>query len=577
MTSDQDSKTKTDVLPVTLGGLVPDRYDVEEAAQRTQIERRKYQMYPYLSDARLAKIAHFGPTEHWPAGSTMFRAGEPSEGMRVVTSGVVEIRARDGLGQSQVFEVVSEKQFLGETATLSGKPYLVDAFAVSDVETILVVPEQLRSLMIAEAQLGSEIMRAFILRRVWLIQNGCGPVLIGSQTDPKLLALTDTLRRANHPHRVLHPESDSDAAQLRGKISLDGMVLPAVVLVNGEVLQDPGEIGLTAALGVLSGFDERRIYDMVVVGSGPAGLASAVYAASEGLSVLVLDARNFGGQAGASARIENYFGFPTGISGHVLVSRAFEQAVKFGANIVIQSRVVRLDCAKSPLEIEIEDGRVAAARTVVIASGASYRRPHIDGLERVDGRGVYFWASSIEGRLCRDSEIVLVGGGNSAGQAIVFLASYASRIHVLIRRDGLADTMSHYLMSRVMGLSNVSIHTRCALESVDCDADGLSEVTFATPHGRTSIGTRHLFLFTGAEPSTDWLRGCGVEVDDKGFVLTGNTDRRDARGHRFAFQTNVTGVFAVGDVRSSSIKRVSSAVGEGAAVVSEIHAFLTDP
>jgi thioredoxin reductase (NADPH) len=555
--------------------LVPDRYDVEEAAQRTQIERRRYQMYPRLSEARIEKIARFGRTEYWPAGTVMFRTGEPSEGMRVLVSGRVEITARDGFGTSRVFEEISEGQFLGETATLSGKPYLVDALALTDVQVILVSPEQLRSLMVAEAQLGSEIMRAFILRRVGLIQDGSGPIVIGRPADPALLALTDTLRRANHPHRVLDPQAERDAAELLAHVSLDDVQLPMVVLVNGTVLQNPGEVGLTRALGILSGFDKTRLYDAVVVGSGPAGLACAVYAASEGLSVLVLDAKGFGGQAGASARIENYFGFPTGISGHVLVSRAFEQAVKFGADIVIQSKVTRLNCAMTPLQVELADGRIARARTVVIASGAAYRRPRIEGLERVAGRGVYFWASSIEGRLCRDTEIVLVGGGNSAGQAIVFLASYASHVHVLIRRDSLSHSMSHYLMSRVMALANVTIHAQAALEAVECDDDGLTGLTFATPAGQRSIQTRHLFLFTGAEPSTEWLHDCGVEVDDRGFVLTGNTERPDGSGQRFAFETNVRGVFAVGDVRSCSIKRVASSVGEGAAVVSEIHALLS--
>jgi len=312
-------------------------------------------------------------------------------------------------------------------------------------------------------------------------------------------------------------------------------------------------------------------YDTAIVGSGPAGLAAAVYAASEGLSVLVLDAKGFGGQAGASARIENYLGFPTGISGHVLVSRAFEQAVKFGADIVIQSRVVKLECKKAPFEVSLADNRVAVARTVVIASGASYRRPNITGLDYLNGRGVYFWASSIEGRLCRDAEIVLVGGGNSAGQAIVFLASYASHVHVLVRREGLDETMSRYLVDRVTSLSNVTVHAKSTVESVDCDHDGLTEVVFTSPRGRESVRTRHLFLFTGAEPSTAWLQGCGVEVDEKGFVLT---DTMERVSHRSAFQTSVTGIFAIGDVRSSSIKRVASAVGEGAAVVSEIHKFL---
>jgi len=559
--------------PVSEARAIPERYEVEEAAQRTQIAQRQYQMYPHLSDARIAKVRRFGHIEHWKANEVIFRTGERSEGMRLLVQGRVELVVRDGLGRSRLFREVEERQFLGETATLSGKPYLVDAIAVTDVESILVSPEQLRALLVAEAQLGSEIMRAFILRRVALIQEGSGPTLLGAPTNPRLIALADLLRRVNHPHRVLDPTADGDALEFLAKIPLSGAEVPVAVLVDGTVLEDPSEIELCSALGILCGFDESVTYDTVIVGAGPAGLAAAVYAASEGLSVLVLDAKGFGGQAGASARIENYLGFPTGISGHVLVSRAFEQAVKFGADIVIQSEVAKLNCAKSPFEIQLVDNRVATTRTVIIASGAAYRRPQISGLDNVNGRGVYFWASSIEGRLCRDTEIVLVGGGNSAGQAIVFLASYASHIHVLVRRDGLEETMSRYLVDRVTSLANVTIHEKSVVESVGYDEDGLTEVSFKSPRGRESIQTRHLFLFTGAEPSTAWLRDCGVEVDEKGFVIT---DRPDGAAHRFAFQTSVPGVFAIGDVRSSSIKRVASAVGEGAAVVSEIHTLLAN-
>lgn len=552
---------------------IPERYEVEEAAQKTQIARREYQMYPHLSDARIAKIRRFGRSEHWQENDVIFRAGERSEGMQVLVKGRVELIVRDGLGRSCQFRIVEERQFLGETATLSGKPHLVDAVALTDVEFVVVPPDQLRALLIAEAQLGSEIMRAFILRRVALIHEGGGPTLLGAPTDPRLIALADLLRRVNHPHRVLDPAADGDALNFLNKIPLSGAKDPIAVLVDGTVLENPSEVELCSALGILCGFDESVTYDTVIVGAGPAGLAAAVYAASEGLSVLVLDAKAFGGQAGASARIENYLGFPTGISGHVLVSRAFEQAVKFGANIVIQSEVAKLYCEKSPFEIQLVDNRVVTARTVVIASGAAYRRPKIFGLHKVDGRGVYFWASSIEGRLCRDTEIVLVGGGNSAGQAIVFLASYALHIHVLVRRSGIEETMSRYLIDRVKSLANVTIHEKSVVESVDHDEDGLTEVAFESPRGRESIQTRHLFLFTGAEPSTAWLRDCGIEVDEKGFVIT---HRPETATHRLAFETSVPGIFAIGDVRSSSIKRVASAVGEGAAVVSEIHSLLAN-
>lgn len=567
-------KTVTECGPSTSNRVVPEHYEIEEAAQRTQLEQRRYQMYPHFSEARMAKVARFGKTERWKAGAVMFRTGERSVGMRLLVQGRVQLIVRDGLGQSRVFAEVSARQFIGETATLSGKPYLVDALAITDVEAVLVSPDQLRALMIAEAQLGSEIMRAFILRRVALIQDGSGPVLVGLPNDRKLLALAELLRRVNHPHRIVDPTEDGETNGLSSRLAVGDIHYPFVILVDGTVLPDPGESGLASALGIVSGFDQSQTYDITVVGAGPAGLAAAVYAASEGLSVLVLDANGFGGQAGASTRIENYLGFPTGISGHVLVSRAFEQAVKFGADIVIQSKVSSLDCSQTPFRLELADGPSAKARTVVIASGASYRRPKIVGLEQLNGNGVYFWASSIEGRLCRGADIVLVGGGNSAGQAIVFLASYASHIHLLVRRDNLHETMSRYLLERVTALANVTIHFSSTIDAVIGSEDGLTEVTFASPIGLGSIKTRHLFLFTGAEPSTEWLRGCGVQVDERGFILTGHVDRSDGSRLGSAFQTNVPGIFAIGDVRSTSIKRVASAVGEGSAVVSEVHALL---
>jgi thioredoxin reductase (NADPH) len=408
-----------------------------------------------------------------------------------------------------------------------------------------------------------------------LIQDGSGPILIGSSADRKLIVIADMLRRTNHPHRILDPATDDEARDFLSKTPHAKGPMPLDVLVDGSVLHDPDEKLLASKLGLLCGFDEAVTHDVVIVGAGPAGLAAAVYAASEGLSVLVFDSKGFGGQAGASARIENYFGFPTGISGHVLVSRAFEQAVKFGAEIVIPAEVAKLHCTESPLKVELRDGRCARTKTVVIASGAAYRRPQITGLDEPGIRGVNYWASSIEGRLCQGSEIVLVGGGNSAGQAIVFLASYAAHVHVLIRRESLRETMSRYLIDRVSSFANVTIHGNSAIESVVSDEDGLTEVHFSSAGNHTRIEARHLFLFTGAEPATGWLRGCGVEVDDKGFVITGRAGWTKSAVAHSAFQTSVAGVFAVGDVRSTSIKRVASAVGEGAAVVSEVHALLT--
>ena len=543
--------------------------------QRTtliSIEQRRPQMYPRLSDARIERTRRFGTLESWKAGETMFRAGEPGLGIRILLRGSVLLTRRDGLGRSHFWAELSEGQFLGETAQLTGKPYLVDGYALKDVDAILISPAKVRSLLIEEAQLGEIIMRALILRRAGLVQEGGGLVLIGPATDTKTLALEGFLRRVNHPYRVVDTEGDAETIGFLSKLPDWRESTPIVVLADGTILRRPEEAALADRLGLLPELTPGNAYDVAIIGAGPAGLAAAVYAASEGLSVIVFDSHGAGGQAAASARIENYLGFPTGISGHALAYRAFMQAVKFGAEISIPSEIARLECDVSPFKVHLTDDRLVSAHSVVIASGASYRRPEINGLDLSTAKGVYYWASSIEAKLCQGAEIVLVGGGNSAGQAIVFLSSYASHIHVLVRRDGLEETMSRYLMDRVMALRNVTIHSRTTIESASSDEDGLCDLTVRRQGRSASIETRHLFLFTGADPNTRWLRGSEVEVDEKGFVLTPATESSES-ARCLAFQTSVPGIFAIGDVRSSSIKRVSAAVGEGAAVVSEIHSM----
>ncbi|QCP52803.1 cyclic nucleotide-binding domain-containing protein [Trinickia violacea] len=545
----------------------------EERATRTAIEQRRPQMFPRLGVADVERTRRFGALESWKAGETMFRAGEKGLGIRVILRGNVLLTRRDGLGQSRFLAELAEGQFLGETAQLTGKPYLVDGYALKDVDAILISPAQVRALLIEEAQLGEIIMRALILRRAELVQGGSGPVLIGPATDTKTLALEGFFRRVNHPYRVVDTESDAETVGVLSKLPDWRESTPIVVLADGTILRRPDEATLADRLGLLPELAPTSIYDVAIVGAGPAGLAAAVYAASEGLSVIVFDSHGAGGQAAASARLENYLGFPAGISGHALAYRAFMQAVKFGAEISIPSEISKLDCAVSPFRVHLTGGRLVSAHSVVVASGASYRRPDIDGLDLSTAKGVYYWASSVEAKLCQGTEVVLVGGGNSAGQAIVYLSNYASHVHVLVRRGGLEESMSRYLIDRVMALHNVTIHTRTTIESASSDEDGLCGLTVNTEGRNASIETRHLFLFTGADPNTQWLRNCEVEVDDRGFVLTRAAESSDS-SRCLTFQTNVPGIFAIGDVRSSSIKRVSAAVGEGAAVVSEIHLML---
>jgi thioredoxin reductase (NADPH) len=538
---------------------------------------RYYQMYPILTDSEIDKMRRFGTLRRCPAGEMLYRAGGLSPGMFVLLSGKVRAVARDGLGRERVVRAQAQRgEFSSDIGQLSGKPALVDLHVIEDVEALLLPTERLRALLLAEAELGERIMRALILRRVLAIEHGNGPVLVGCDANAKLLALQNFLRRNGHPHLVLDARNDADAIALLERLTPKPDDFPLVICPNGAVLRNPDEGQLASCLGFLPEFDPGHIYDVVIVGAGPAGLAAAVYAASEGLSVAVLDCRAPGGQAGASARIENYLGFPTGISGQALAGRAFVQAQKFGAHIGIPCEVKALRCDQFPLAVELADARRIAARTVVIASGAEYRRPPFEGLARFEGRGVYYWASPIEARLCRNEPVLLVGGGNSAGQATVFLASHAAHVHLLIRGANLDHSMSRYLIERVASLPNVTLHPSVEITALEGD-ERLEQVRYCRGSGgdggRLHMATHHLFLFTGAAPNTSWLKTCGVSLDRKGFVLTG-TDVPGGSTRALPLQTSVEGVFSIGDARAESTKRVAAAVGEGAAVVAQIHRLL---
>src|SRR6202158_2838035 len=379
---------------------------------------RLEQTFPLLAPQEIARMRSFGELRGYKDGERLFETGKPGPGMFVIRSGHVTISQRDGLGH--VTPVINQGpgQFLAEIGQLSGRPALVDGHAEGDVETLLILPERLRALLVAEADLGERIMRALILRRVSLIQGGVGPVLIGSSNSAGVIRLQGFLTRNGIPHHLLDPERDHDAAELIARYSPSPADWPLVVAADGTVLRNPSETDLARALGMIGGPAGDKIYDVAIVGCGPAGLATAVYAASEGLSAVILDARSFGGQAGASARIENYLGFPTGISGQALAGRAFTQAQKFGAEIMIPIGAKALDCTRADgaFALTLDGGEPLRARSIVVASGARYRRPDIESLEKFEGRGVWYWASPIEARLCAEQEIVLVGGGNSAGQ-----------------------------------------------------------------------------------------------------------------------------------------------------------------
>ena len=547
------------------------------------IDPRDEKMFPKFSAGDIDRLNRFGQVQRFAKGEPLFVTGEVAPGTFVLRTGRVRVTRRDPLGHLAPIVEQVPGDFTAELGQLSGRPALVDAHAVDDVEALLIPAENLRAVMIAEPELGDRIMRALILRRVALIEMGAGgPILIGPEASPDIVRLQGFLARNAYPAQVLDPAEDRDAAELVEKYAPDPREMPLAVCPKGTILKCPSEAELARALGMAHVDDPDRTFDVAVVGAGPAGLATAVYAASEGLSVVVFDGRAFGGQAGESARIENYLGFPTGVPGRMLAGRAYVQAQKFGAEMAIPVEVSSIDCSRTPMTLERGDGARARAAAVVIACGARYRRLDVPNLRDFEGRGVWYWASPIEARLCRSEEVALVGGGNSAGQAAVFLRSQAAKIWLLVRGQSLAETMSQYLVDRIAAAGNIEVLTNTEVVALSGSPEGQLE-RIRWRHGPSGKETerpmRHLFLFIGAEPATSWLEGC-VSLDAKGFVETGASAPIQGAGaggstpRALSLQASAPGVFAVGDVRSGSVKRVGAAIGEGAAVVAQLHIHL---
>ncbi|HUI94532.1 MAG TPA: FAD-dependent oxidoreductase [Xanthobacteraceae bacterium] len=539
---------------------------------RSVMDTRADQMFPTLEPGEIERMRRFGEVQRFAVGELMSRVGQTGMGISVVLGGAVEITRRDEAGRSQPIVTHLPGAFMGELAQLSGRPSLVDARAVKPVEVLVIPPDRLRALLVAEAELGERIMRALILRRVGLLETGAGgPVIVGRPDNGDVLRLAGFLRRNGHPHLQLDPETDAEAKGLIERFHIDPGELPIVLCPGGQLLRNPGEVELARCIGLVGPIDPTRVYDAAVIGAGPAGLATAVYAASEGLSVLVLDCRSFGGQAGASARIENYLGFPTGITGMALMARAYSQAQKFGAEIAIPAEAAVLetqDRAGAPrFALRLGDGERVSARALVIASGARYRRLKVADIEHFESTSVHFWASPIEAKLCGGQEVALVGAGNSAGQATVYLASRAAKVWMLVRGPSLAASMSRYLVDRIAGLSNVEVLTRTEISAVEGANGVLEAVRWRNGSGETRRPIHHIFNFIGADPNTDWLADSAIARDPKGFVVTGGDGRAP-------LETSVPGVFAIGDVRAGSTKRVAAAVGEGAQVVAAVHAYL---
>ena len=540
------------------------------------IDTRRAQMFPALNAAEISRLQRFGEPRRFADGEALARVGQPGLGLAIVLSGEVEITQHGELGRSEPIVTHGTGSFMGELAQLSGRPSLVDGHAVGPVEALIVPPEQLRALLVGEAELGERIMRALILRRVGLIESGGGgPVIVGREGDGDVLRLENFLNRSGHPRQRLDPEADADARTLIERFNVAPEELPIVLCPDGRLLRNPTEGSLARCLGLVGPIDPARLFDVAVIGAGPAGLATSVYAASEGLDVLVLDCRAFGGQAGASARIENYLGFPTGISGLALMARAFNQAQKFGVEMAIPDEVVKLECddAGGCRGLSLDNGERLRARAVVLATGARYRRLDVANLEQFEGTSIHYWASPLEAKLVAGLEVALVGGGNSAGQATVFLAGHAARVTLLARRP-LEQTMSAYLVERIAGLANVEVVIGVEISELDGNEHALESICWRDrrSHAQTRRPVRHLFLFIGADPNTDWLAGAGLKLDERGFVLTGP----EARANCLTLETSRPGVFAIGDVRAGSVKRVAAAVGDGAQVVAALHTYLAN-
>ena len=538
------------------------------------LDTRRHQMFPTLEPAEVERLRRFGDVRAFAEGEPLAEVGEVGRGLTIVLSGKVEVTQRNRAGPAIQIVIHSLGGFLGELAQLAGRPALVDARALEPVEALVIPPERLRALFVAEAEIGERIMRALILRRVGLLETGAGgPVIIGRAESGDVLRLEGFLSRNGHPRQRLDSETDPEAKALIERFHVDPGELPIVLCPSGQLLRNPSENELARCIGLVRAIDPDRLYDVAIVGAGPAGLATAVYASSEGLATLVLDCRAFGGQAGASARIENYMGFPTGISGIALMARAYNQAQKFGAEMAIPDEAAGLHGINGTFELGLFNGEKVHARTVVIASGARYRRLDVPHLEDYEANSVHYWASPLEGKLVAGQEVALVGAGNSAGQATVYLASHATKVWLIVRGKDLESSMSRYLVDRISGLANVEVVTQAQISALE-GRDGMLEavrwrIAAAGQDIRRPI--RHLFLFIGAEPNSDWLAGA-VKVDGRGFILTGP----EAGPDRELLETSSEGVFAIGDVRAGSVKRVAAAVGEGAQVVAMLHRYLAN-
>jgi thioredoxin reductase (NADPH) len=557
---------------------------VSAALKSDVLDKRREQAFPKLTPQQIARLEIHGERQETRAGQVLVEPGTRHQKFYVVLAGSVEA-VMPGLNGESLITVYTPGDFSGELSTLRG----VAGFArlrVREGGAALVIDEKkLRDIVQTDAELSELMMRAFILRRVGLMTSGEGEVLLlGSQHSAATLRLREFLTRNSHPYVNVDLDGDADVQALLDRFHVGVGDVPVVIGHCGRIFRSPGIREIAEYLQMNPAIDESKVHDVVVIGAGPAGLAAAVYAASEGLDVLVVEAMAPGGQAGTSSRIENYLGFPTGISGQALAGRAFVQAQKFGAGVSVACSAVRLHCDSRPYVVELSDGRAVRTGAVVIASGAQYRELPIENLSRFVGNGVYYAATHMESKLCQGEEIVVVGGGNSAGQAAVFLAGSCRHVHLMVRSSGLAATMSRYLIRRIEDSPAITLRVHTQLVALE-GGDRLERIAWrsASSPQAEQRDIAHVFLMTGALPNTKWLDGC-VALDDKGFVRTGPDLRADELtgiGWRlprapYLHETSIPGVFAVGDVRSGSVKRIASAVGEGSISIQFVHRALQD-
>lgn len=544
------------------------------------------QTFPVLTVAQIGRIRPFGKLRKVERGEILFQPNDTNVPFFVLLSGSMEI-VQPSLEGERPVATHGPGAFTGEMTMISGQGSLVLGRVTEPGEFLELSADAMRSIVAKDAELSEILLRAFILRRLELIRYGYGNVvLMGSRHSAGTLLLREFLSRNGHPYTYVDLDTDQTSQQLLDRFQVKLSEVPVVICNSKTVLRNPSIQELANCLGLTGEIDRKHVRDLVIVGAGPAGLAAAVYAGSEGLDVLVIETQAPGGQAGCSSKIENYLGFPTGVSGQELAARATTQAQKFGAAMMIARSVVRLNCAARPYEVVLDTGEPLPARTIVIATGAQYNKPRLDNLERFEGQGVYYGATYIEAQLCEAEEVAVVGGGNSAGQAAVFLSQTASKVHMLVRSGELSSSMSRYLIQRLTENPRIELHLDSEITALE-GGEHLEHVVWSDR--KTGEATRrriqHIFVMTGASPRTDWLRGC-VALDEKGFILTGrDLDEHVATGRNPRWplarppqmlETSLPGVFAVGDVRSGNVKRVASAVGEGAISVHLVHRAIAE-